>query len=154
MSGMLRRGGAFVIAVALMAFLGSLAQTWRVQQAWSLAAGAAGGGAAVPIPLRERLDWFRHDLVGLALPYGVLGSIALLTGFLVAAYVVRRTGHPSAVFAAAGGAAILSLFELLRAVLGTFLMFGARGAVGLALQVGAGVLAGLIFARLTDKERT
>jgi hypothetical protein len=123
---MLRRVGAFVVAAAVMVVLGSAVHSYFVQEAWSTAAGDAGGTAPVVIPFVERVSWARHDLVGMVVPYGVIISIALCIAFLAAGAVARFTGR--------------------RVIVG---FFGACGAIGLAAQMVAGLVAGMLFGQLT-----
>lgn len=145
---MLRRIIAFVFAAVLMAALGSLAQTWFVQEAW-LEAAAMSGGTLAQLTLPERLSWMLDDVVGLQPLYGGLTTSALLVSFLAAGLVARFTGLRTIVFAVAGGVAIFVMFTLMKNVLGTVGVFGARGPMGLGVQAFAGVLAGLLFAMMT-----
>jgi hypothetical protein len=146
---MLRRIIAFVFAAVLMAALGSLAQTWFVQQAW-LEAAAMSGGTPAELPLAERLSWMLDDVVGLQPLYSALTTSALLVSFLAAGLVARFTGLRTIVFAVAGGVAIFVMFTLMKNVLGTVGVFGARGPMGLGVQAFAGVLSGLLFAWLSQ----
>lgn len=146
---MLRRIVAFVAAAALMIVLGSATHSYFVQRAWSMAAAGADGSDAAAIPFADRISWAMHDLVGMFTGYASLTSIALLIAFLIAGLVARFTGKRSIIFGVAGGAAIFVMFRALRIVLGTVGIFGARGPVGLAAQMLVGVIAGLLFARLT-----
>ena len=146
---MLRRIIVFVFAAALMAALGSLAHTWFIQEAW-LEAAAMSGGVAPELSLAERLSWMLHDVVGLQPLYGTLTTAALLISFLAAGLVSRFTGLRTIVYAVAGGVAIFVMFTLMKNVLGTVGVFGARGPMGLGVQAFAGVLSGLLFAWLTQ----
>lgn len=146
---MLRRIIAFVFAAVLMAALGSLAHTWFVQQAW-LEAAAMSGGTPAELTLAERLSWMLDDVVGLQPLYGTLTTAALLISFLAAGLVSRFTGLRTIVYAVAGGVAIFVMFTLMKNVLGTVGVFGARGPMGLGVQAFAGVLSGLLFAWLTQ----
>ena len=62
---MLRRICAFAIAALVMVTLGTAAQSYRVQEAWSTAAGQAMGTGPVAIPMGGRLSWMVHDFGGL-----------------------------------------------------------------------------------------
>lgn len=146
---MLRRIIVFVFAAALMAALGSLAHTWFIQEAW-LEAAAMSGGVAPELSLAERLSWMLDDVVGLQPLYGTLTTAALLISFLAAGLVSRFTGLRTIVYAVAGGVAIFVMFTLMKNVLGTVGVFGARGPMGLGVQAFAGVLSGLLFAWLTQ----
>jgi aldose sugar dehydrogenase len=146
---MLRRLAAFVVAAAAMVVLGSAAHSYLVQEAWSRAAGQAGGTAPAAIPLADRIFWAAHDLGGMILPYSAVTSIALLIAFLIAGALARLSGFRVTVFGVAGALALFVLFTVLRLVLGTVGIFGARGTIGLAAQMAVGLIAGVLFAKLT-----
>jgi hypothetical protein len=146
---MLRRIAAFVVAVAVMVVLGSAASSMFVQFAWSQAAGHADGTAPAAIPFTDRVSWAAHDLVGMIGPYAGLTAVALLVAFLIAGLIARYSGRRSAIFGLAGAAALFTLFTVLRIELGTVGIFGARGTAALATQMAVGLLAGVLFARLT-----
>jgi hypothetical protein len=146
---MLRRIVAFVVAVAVMVVLGSAAHSYLVQEAWSVAAGHGDGTGPAAIPFADRISWAVHDLGGMIQPYAALTSIALLIAFLAAGVVARFSGRRVIVFGLAGALALFTLFTVLRMVLGTAGIFGARGAIGVAAQMAAGLVAGVLFARLT-----
>jgi hypothetical protein len=150
-AGMLRRIVAFVVAVAAMVVLGSAAHSFFVQDAWSIAAGYAGGTVPAAIPLADRISWAAHDLAGMILPYASLTSIALLIAFLTAGVVARFSGRRVIIFGLAGALALFTLFTVLRMTLGTVGIFGARGANGLAAQMAVGLIAGALFAKLTEQ---
>jgi hypothetical protein len=145
----LRRVAAFVCAAAVMVVLGSAAHSYFVQRAWSIAAGQADGGAPAAIPFGDRIEWAAHDLAVMFGGYATLTSVALCLAFFCAGALARFTGGRSIVFGAAGAAAVLVMFKLARLLLGTVGIFGARGAGGLAAQMAVGLIAGLVFARLT-----
>ncbi len=107
------------------------------------------GGTPAQLTLPERLSWMLDDVVGLQPLYGGLTTSALLVSFLAAGLVARFTGLRTIVFAVAGGVAIFVMFTLMKNVLGTGGVFGARGPMGLGGQAFAGVLAGLLFAMMT-----
>jgi hypothetical protein len=146
---MLRRAVAFVVAAAVMVLLGSAAHSYFVQQAWSNAAGRASGTAPAAIPFADRIAWAAHDLFGMFLPYCAVTSIALFIAFIVAGILTRFTGSRVMVFGLAGALALFVLFTIMKSLLGTVGVFGARGPVGLAAQMAVGAIAGMLFARLT-----
>lgn len=150
---MLRRIIAFVLAAALMVVGGSASHSYFVQRAWSTAAGMAENGSAASIPFTDRIAWAAHDLVGMIVAYSAVTSIALLIAFLIAGALARFSGARTLIFCIAGAAAIGVLFTILRIELGTVGIFGARGAVGLGGQMLVGLLAGLLFARLTPPRK-
>ena len=143
---MLRRVGAFVVAVAAMVVLGSAAHSYFVQQAWSSAAGLAYGTAPAAIPFADRISWIAHDIVGMILPYSALTTIALLVAFLIAGALARFSGFRVVVFGLAGALALFALFTIMKSALGTVGVFGARGPAGLAAQMAVGAIAGVLFA--------
>jgi hypothetical protein len=149
MAAMLRRIAAFVVAAAVMVVLGSAAHSYFVQEAWSLAAGHAGGTAPAAIPIVDRVAWAAHDLRGMIRSYALVTSISLGLALLSAGAVARFSGHRVIVFGAAGALAIWVQFTALKMVLGTVGIFGARGPLGLAAQMAVGLMAGVLFAKLT-----
>jgi hypothetical protein len=148
---MLRRVVAFVVAAVAMVLLGSAAHSYFVQQAWSSAAGLAYGTAPAAIPWADRISWAAHDLFGMFLPYCAVTSIALFVAFMIAGALARFTGFRVIVFGLAGALALLVLFTVMRSLLGTVGIFGARGPAGLAAQMAVGAVAGVLFARLTSQ---
>lgn len=146
---MVRWSVGFIVALAAMVVLGSIAHSLFVQEAWSMAAGQAEGTAPVALSVTERINWIGHDLIGLQPLYGALCAVALLVAFVAATLLSRFTGLRAIVFPVAGAAAIFVLFTLLKAQLGTVGVFGARGDMGLGAQILAGFLAGALFATLT-----
>jgi len=151
---LLRRIVAFVAAVGVMVVLGSAAHSFFVQRAWSNAAGQADGTGPASIPFADRISWAAHDLGGMIQPYAALTAIALLIAFLAAGVLARFTGRRVMVFGLAGAVALFTLFTVMRMALGTVGIFGARGAIGLAAQVAVGLIASVVFARLTERNGT
>ena len=139
----------FVVALAAMVVLGSIAHSVFVQEAWSMAAGQAEGTGPVALPMSERINWIGHDLIGLEPLYGALSGVALLIAFAAGSLLSRFTGLRWIVFPVAGAAAIFILFTVMKMQLGTVGVFGARGDMGLGAQMLAGLLAGALFATLT-----
>jgi hypothetical protein len=146
---MLRRVVAFVVAAFAMVLLGSATSSYFVQRAWSSAAGHADGTAPAAIPFADRISWAAHDLFGMLLLYCPLTAIALLVAFLIAGALAHFTGFRVLIFGLAGALALFALFTVLRNVLGTVGVFGARGPAALAAQMAVGAVAGVLFARLT-----
>jgi hypothetical protein len=148
---MLRPVLAFVVAALAMVLLGSAFSSYFVQKAWSGAAGRASGTLPPAIPFVDRVSWAAHDLFGMFPLYCSLTAIALLVAFLVAGTLTRFTGFRMFVFGLAGALALFGLFTILRNVLGTVGVFGARGPGALAAQMAAGAIAGVLFAWLTSR---
>lgn len=150
---MLRWVVAFVVAAVSMVLLGSAAHSYFVQRAWASAAGQAYGTAPAAIPFADRISWAAHDLFGMFVPYCAVTSIALFVAFVIAGGLARFTGFRVILFGLAGALAILVLFTVMRSLLGTVGIFGARGPVGLAAQMAVGAVAGVLFARLTGASK-
>ncbi len=98
----------------------------------------------------QQFETFIDNLTGLAPGYGMVLSIALFAGFIVAA-IVKRIIKPLAPIAypVAGAAAVgtaLYLIETSIAGGGAGVVGGARDATGFALQCLAGGLGGVVFA--------
>jgi hypothetical protein len=136
-----------------MVLLGSAAHSFLVQRAWSAAAGHALGTAPAAIPFADRITWAAHDVVGMFVPYSAVTSIALFIAFLIAGALARFTGFRMIVFGLGGALALFVLFTIMRNVLGTVGIFGARGPTGLAAQMAVGAVAGLLFAWLTTPRK-
>jgi hypothetical protein len=146
---MLRRIIAFVVAATVLVVSGSFMQSYLVQQAWSVAAGHAGGGPPATLALSERIAWAGHDFAGIFLQYGALTAGTLLVALLVAGAIARVTGRRVIVFAISSALGIFTLFTAVRSILGTVGIFGVRGTTGLATQMVIALGAGMLFALLT-----
>ena len=108
-------------------------------------------GLGADIGLGSRATTALYDLRHFAPQY----FLGLLAGFLIAFIVglvlfrMVRFGRP-VIFAAAGAAAVLAfLLGSKEAFFGVQLVGGARDTVGLLFQLLAGVVGGLVFARMT-----
>jgi hypothetical protein len=73
----------------------------------------------------------------------------LFIAFVIAGVLTRFTGIRAIVFGIAGALALFVLFTVMKSLLGTVGIFGARGPAGLAAQMAVGAVAGVLFARLT-----
>lgn len=147
---MLRAFVAYLIAAAVTFAAASFAHTQMVLN--ELAAMGA------PVDIGLRFSQAIADMQGLLAsgsPPGIFPAIiaiGLLIAFPVAGLVARLApGLRWFVFMVAGAAAIFVIFTALKTSLGTVGLFGARGAIGLALQMGAGALGGLVFTILKPR---
>ena len=139
---MIRRIGAFVAAVVATYALGAIASTQVI-----LSEVAAFG---LPVGAGVRADATLHDLVGMAVAYLPLIGASLLIAFPVAALALRYVPLLRALgYALAGGAALWALHLIMIGVIGMHPLAATRTAFGLALQAGAGLVGGYVFARLT-----
>lgn len=141
---------AYLIATAVTFAAASFAHTQMVLN--ELAAMGA------PVDAGLRLSQGVSDMLGLLTngsPPGIfvaIIAIGLLVALPVAGLVARLApGLRWFVFMIAGAIAMLVIFSALKALLGTVGLFGARGTTGLALQMGAGALGGLVFTLLKPR---
>lgn len=106
----------------------------------------------LPVSFGDRAAATLHDLAGMAMAYLPLIGLSLLIAFPVAALVLRYVRLPRALgYALAGGTAIWALHLIMIATFGMHPVPAARTALGLALQAGAGLVGGYVFARLTAR---
>lgn len=145
----LRFLAAFIASAATTYVLASIFYT---QRTLSVQAEAIGRNLYTPA---QQFETYIDNLVGLAPSYGLILTIALMIGFLVAA-AVKRVLVPLApvAYPVAGGAAVFTaiwLIENLVAGGGVGAIGGARDALGMSLQVLAGVLGGAVFALARPK---
>ncbi|MGE0408166.1 MAG: hypothetical protein AB7P23_02760 [Amphiplicatus sp.] len=100
--------------------------------------------------LSQQAETYLANFTGLGL-YGAVLTTGLLIGFLVGA-LARRFVRPLAriAYPLAGAAAVWTAITLIETRLGggAGVIGGARDALGLALQCGAGALGGVVFAAL------
>lgn len=144
---MLQRLLAYVVAVAVAYAAAAVAATQMVLH------DVASFGLRVDLAVRMGATW--HDLAGMAPVYVPLIAIAFAVAFPVAAGLraLVRFLPRTAVYVAAGAAAIWTAHEVLFMVLGMHPLSVTRSAAGLALQAAAGAAGGLVFAWLSESRR-
>ena len=139
---MIRRAAAFVAGVLATYVLAAIASTQMI-----LGRVAALG---VPVNLSDRAAATLHDLAGMAMAYLPLIGASLVIAFPIAALALRYLRLPRALgYALAGGAALWALHMIMITTFGMHPVPATRMALGMALQAGAGVVGGYVFARLT-----
>lgn len=141
---------AFLIAAAVTFAAASFAHTQMILN--ELAAMGA------PVSAGLRFSQGISDMMGLlgsGSPPGIFAAIiaiGLAVAYPVAGLVTRLApGLRWFVFMVAGAIAMFVIFTALKSALGTVGLFGARGTVGLVLQMGAGALGGLVFSVLKPR---
>jgi hypothetical protein len=147
---MLRAILAYLVASAVTFFAASAAHTQMILN--ELAAMGA------PVDMALRLSQSLADMSGLLASgsppgiFAIIIALGLVIAFPLAGLVARLApGLRWFVFMVAGAVAMFVIFTALKSALGTVGLFGARGAMGLALQMGAGALGGLVFALLKPR---
>jgi hypothetical protein len=103
----------------------------------------------INISMSERLSTTYEDMLGLAPTYGLVILIALTIAFSIAGLISKKlTVSARLLYPLAGGVAFLVMLLAMQPILNVTLLAGARGTAGIALQVCAGVIAGICFAHL------
>ena len=104
------------------------------------------------VPLSVRLSSTAHDIVGMAPSFLPLIAIGCLIGFVVAALLARfAPGARTALYAAAGAVAVITIHLSLHAAFDIVPVASARTVAGLLGQGIAGALGGLTFSILTRR---
>lgn len=135
---------AYVILSALItAGIGSALSSWRVM--------AALKSLGAPIDSGQAAQMIAYDLQHFATLYAVFIVLAFIVAFAVSGVVHRRLRFARPlIFAISGAFAIAVMLYLMKQVFfGVPIIAGARDQTGLALQILAGGLGGLVFAALT-----
>jgi hypothetical protein len=111
-----------------------------------------------PVDAGLRFTTAVSDMIGLLASgsppgiFAIIIAVGMLVAFPVAALVTYLAPHLRwFVFMVAGAVAMFVIFTALKSALGTVGLFGARGTLGLALQMGAGALGGLVFTLLKPR---
>ena len=139
---MIRRIAAFAAGVLATYIVAAIASTQMIL--------GEVAGLGMPVSFGDRAAATLHDLAGMAMAYLPLIGASLLVAFPVAALALRAVRLPRALgYALAGGAALWALHLIMIAVFGMHPVPATRTALGLALQAGAGLVGGYVFARLT-----
>lgn len=99
----------------------------------------------VVIALEDRLFTTVYDLWGLLPAYGSAIAVALFIALLVTANLTQRFSRRPYLVPIAGSVAMLTMLLAMYPIMNITLIAGARNAIGLALQMIAGVFGGLAF---------
>ena len=99
----------------------------------------------VEMTLEDRLFSTVYDLWGLLPAYGSAIAVALFIALLVTANLTQQFSSRRFLVPIAGAVAMLTMLLAMYPVMHITLIAGARSAVGLALQMVAGVFGGLAF---------
>lgn len=106
----------------------------------------------IDISWTDRLSMSWQDLVGLVPSYGIIVIIGLAVGLSVAKLISKKASlSTSYLYVIAGGFTMGVILLAMQPVLGVTLLAGARSALGISLQVVAGLLGGYCFMRLRHK---
>ena len=139
---MIRRIGAFAAGVLATYVLAAVASTQMIL--------GEVADLGMPVNFGDRAAATLHDLAGMAMAYLPLIGASLLIAFPVAALALRYVRLPRTLgYTLAGGAAIWVLHLIMIASFGMHPLPATRTALGMALQGGAGLVGGYLFARLT-----
>ena len=107
------------------------------------------------IQLSDRLSMTLYDMFHLGSAYGIFIAIALAIAFCAGGVVfkVAKFGRKLIYFCAGMCAIFVMLFLMKNVFFGIDLIAGARDMMGLGLQMFAGAIGGLIFARVSKKNK-
>lgn len=135
-----------VLAAVFMALAGVIVQTQFVLSALAR--------AGVQISTGDRISMTLADIAGLGPLYLVFILIGFLIAFLAGALVVRFAPLPrTLVYAAAGAVCMFVMLMLMREVFfGVPVIAGARSLAGEISQAVCGALAGVFYARITNRQ--
>lgn len=101
------------------------------------------------VSLTDRLSMTSYDIIHLGSLYGAFIAIAFLIAFLAGGIVfhLAKFGRPFVYVVAGAVAMLIMLFAMKQVFFDTHLIPGARDALGISLQMLAGAIGGLVFAR-------
>lgn len=115
----------------------------------------------ISIPIADRFYMMGQDILGLLPKYGIVVLLGLAIAFVIAKLIVVMLNKKSPqtkarryLYPLAGGVAILAILLLMQPILNITLLAGARSLTGMALQILAGVLGGVIFAYLGLRKKS
>jgi len=140
------RAIAFLIAGVFTILLGVSLQTQMVI--------ARLNDLGANVGLSQSLSMTGYDLFSLSQMYGIFILISLFIAFFVGGLLHHfvNFGRP-VIYAVAGGTAIfVMLFAMKQAFFGVHLIAGASDSLGIGLQIIAGMIGGLLFARLSEEK--
>ena len=141
MRDLLRTAPAWSAAVLVTTAVASMVQSWQVQSGLT--------SLGVDIPPSLAAETAMRDLAGLALPLLLVFGLALLLGFVVAAWLRKRLPRLAPLaWPLAGTTAVALTLILMRLSLEITPLAGARGLDGFLLFCAAGALGGLVYAWL------
>lgn len=105
------------------------------------------------ISFGQRLSMTAYDLVFLGSLYIIFVALGTCVAYLFGLVIYRVAGFGrSIVFAVAGAVAMLTMLMVMKqAFFGIHLIAGARDALGIGMQMGAGAIGGLVFAVMTAR---
>lgn len=106
------------------------------------------------VGIGQRLSMTVYDLIHFGSLYIIFVSLGTLVAYLLGLVVYRFAGFGRpVVFGVAGAVAMLVMLLLMKqAFFGVQMVAGARDGFGIAMQMVAGALGGLIFAQLTARK--
>ena len=147
MDGFFKRIGGWLAAAITTVILAVSLQTQNVL--------ARLNGVGADVELGERLSMTAHDIFRLGSIYIIFIGIALAISFLAGGLVFRiaKFGRPI-IFMVAGAVAMFVMLYLMEQVFfGIPAIAGARDGLGIGLQMLAGAVGGLVFARVSREKK-
>lgn len=147
MNGIIKRIGGWLVAVLTTVIVGITFQTQNVL--------ARLGDIGADVSFGNRLSMTAYDIFYLGQLYFIFVGIALAAAFLAAGALCHFTKFARPlIYAVAGAIALLvMLLGMKQAFFDIHMIAGARDNFGIALQMLAGAIGGLVFARLSGSNK-
>lgn len=149
MNGIIKRIGGWFAAVVTTVVLGVTLQTQNVL--------ARLENIGADVGFADRVSMTVYDVFRLGSLYMIFVGMALAVAFLMGGLVHRfaKFGRPIIYIVAGSTAIVVMLFAMKIRFFDVHLIAGARDALGISLQMLAGAIGGLVFARISKiKEKT
>lgn len=105
----------------------------------------------IDVPPGVRAQTTLYDIYGLAHSYGAAILVAMGVAMLICIAIWRFTRRHDILAPLAGGTAIFTVLQVMQPIMYITLIAGARGVVGMTLQVLAGMAGGFVFAWLYQR---
>jgi len=109
-------------------------------------------GFGLDVDIGVRIDATLHDLMGLAIPLGIIVGVSMAIAFAVAWFAHKKIGgNATRWYMAAGFVSVPAGLLLLKVAMGVTLLAAARTPLGMFLVGLCGLTGGWLFAFLTDR---
>lgn len=99
----------------------------------------------IAISVSDRIATTLQDIWGLLPAYGSAIALGLFISLIFTTILARRFSHIILLAGLAGGATMLLILLAMQPIMEVTLIAGAREPVGVVMQVGAGIIGGIVF---------
>jgi len=144
----LRRPFAIFTAVVTTVVLGVIFQTQNVLSTLT--------SIGADISFIDRVSMTAYDVFYLGKAYAIFVTVALLIAFILSDFIANRIKFAQlSIYMLGGAIAILvMLFTMKMKFFGIHILSGARDTLGIGLQMLAGAMGGLVFAKINRRKST